>query len=251
MNIAKQKEIEEQYRMQEINRQLQQMTELHPELLIPGDLVFISVKINGIELPAMLDTGAQESIISYKMAKQVNLENQIDYRRKKKYHGVGHMDSIGTIYVVPMQIGTQHCLSTLNVFGDESPMDHLLIGINTIRSLGISLNFKKNCVEMSGEEVPFLTNTDVTYVTQKPYRFSAINSPYRKNRNKQIQSRKQPRFVDGDYDRYDEMMIEKLMITGLSRNDALNLLDVTGGDVDTAMLRLSSSKNDLFSSMDI
>ena len=250
MNIERQKQLEEKYRMDEINRQFAEIQQNHPELLIPGDLVFIKVKINGIEMPAMLDTGAQESIIPLKFARQANLEYQIDYRRSVSYQGVGHMNSIGTIYVVPMIIGTQYCLTTLNVFDEKSPLNHLLIGINTIRSLGLSLNFTKNCVEINGEQVPFLTNTDVNYVTRKPYDCPALKTPLKMNRNKILKSRKQPEFAEGIYDRYDEMNIQKLIITGMSREDAMNLLDVAGGKIENAMLKLSRSKTDLFTSYD-
>ena len=85
---------------------------------------------------------------------------------------------------------------------------------------------------------------------RKPYDCPALKTPLKMNRNKILKSRKQPEFAEGIYDRYDEMNIQKLIITGMSREDAMNLLDVAGGKIENAMLKLSRSKTDLFTSYD-
>ena len=250
MNIERQRQIQEQYRMQEINRQIIEIQELHPELLISGDLVFIMMKINGVDIPAMLDTGAQESVISLNVCRQLNLENQIDYRVKKEFQGVGHSKTLGVIHLVPIKIGSTHCVATLNVFDESSPLDHALIGINTMRALRISMNFKKNCIKINGESVPMMSNTDIHYATRKPFSVHPINFPTNKNRREVLTHRKKPKHVEGEYNRHDVMAVNKLMITGMNREDAMEMLDVTGGDVNDAMLRLSSSKVSLFDSME-
>ena len=248
MNIQRQKDIQEQYRINEIGRQKREIEEFHPELLIPGDLVFINVMINGISIPAMIDTGAQNSIISLKYCMRLNLENQIDYNYKSSFQGVGTMSSIGTIHLVYMTIGNIQCPVTLNVFDNKSPLDHLLIGIGTLRSLRLKLNFQENVVEIGDEKVPMLSNTDVNYATHKPFNCPPISLPLKINRNRTIKTGIQRPFVKGEYERYSDIDIEQLIICGLTKEQAMNMLDSHSGDVNKALLLLSGDKTSLFNS---
>jgi DNA damage-inducible protein 1 len=65
-----------------------------PEAFIPINLLHILVKINGIEVLAMIDSGAQSSIISSHIAKKVNLYNYIDERFFSKASGIGGLSKV-------------------------------------------------------------------------------------------------------------------------------------------------------------
>ena len=247
MDIQRQKQIQEQYRLQIINQQKRQIEELHPELLIPGDLLFITLKINGVEVPAMLDTGAMESIIPYHLCEQCNLTNQIDYQMKKSYQGVGTMESIGTIYVVPITIGKTQYVTTLNVFNEKSPLSHIIIGINTMRSLRITIDLKRNGIVIDDEFVGFMSNTDVDYVCHKPFDIPPLTTPLNINQRRRITSQKKPEFKQGEYNRYDDCIIEKLSVLGLNREDAMNMLDANNGNVESVIMKISGES--LFNSM--
>ena len=239
--IEQQKRMEEEFRMKTINNQLIEIEQNHPELLIPGDLVFIKIKVNNVEIPAMIDSGAQESVISLKTCRECNLEHQIDYRRKKAYQGVGRMSTIGTIYIVPMMIGKTYCMTTLNVFGEESPMDHLLIGTNTLRQLGISIDFKKECIRIGEEEIKFLTNTDVNYILHKPFHIPPVPEKFKEKRE-QIHQHLitiEDKNIDEEdeiiYKRYDDLFINEISLCGLDEYQSMDLLDLTGGNVKEAL----------------
>ncbi|KAL7721504.1 DNA damage-inducible protein [Entamoeba marina] len=234
---------EEQQRIQstiqknQINEQKLRIEQEHPELLIPGDLVFISLRVNGVTLPAMIDSGAQESVISLKTCRQCNLENQIDKKFTKSYQGMGQCNSIGIVYVVPLVIGTTYCITSLNVLSEESPMDHLLIGTNTLRSLACSIDFGSNSLILKDEKIPFLSNTEVDYVLHKPFHISPISQDYKPSKRCVIKPNL-PILKTELFPRYSNGIIQQLVFRGFNLNDAMNMLDVTGGDIDEAIRKV-------------
>ncbi|ELP93668.1 DNA damage-inducible protein, putative [Entamoeba invadens IP1] len=185
----------------------------------------------------MIDSGAQESVLSMKTARECNLLNQIDYQRKKMYQGMGQASSVGTIYIVPLIIGTTYCVTSLNVLSEDSPLDHLLIGTNTLRSLGCCIDFSKNCLRVKGEEVPFLTNTEVDYILHKPFHINPFEGEFVASQHKFLKPER-PVLPTPTLLRYPDLMVQQLIMEGLSDDDALNMLDITGGNLSEALRKL-------------
>ena len=121
----------------EINRQRKEISETYPELMFPGDLVFIPLRVNGVLIKAMIDCGAQECVCSYSLCKKCHLDKLIDRECKKTYSGIGQSKTIGIIHLVQMHFGKTIRICSVNVLDEKSPTDFLLIGTNTLRSMKV------------------------------------------------------------------------------------------------------------------
>jgi hypothetical protein len=107
-SVEGQQFLEEQLRIQRIQDQYEYAQEHMPEVFIPINLLHILVKINGVEVLAMIDSGmlnpsrfisklnlgAQSSIISSEIAKKCNVYQFTDERYFSKASGVGGLSKI-------------------------------------------------------------------------------------------------------------------------------------------------------------
>ncbi|EMS15846.1 DNA-damage inducible protein [Entamoeba histolytica HM-3:IMSS] len=236
--VKEQQKIEERIRQEEIERQIKVLENEHPELLVKGELVFIKVKINGVVKEAMIDCGAQETVISIRACKECNLETQIDYRVKKMYQGVGRMETIGVIHLVPIIIGNTYCITTLNVLGDDSPLDHLLIGTNTLKSIGAVIDFSEGVLRIKNDKIKFMSNTDVDYILQKPFHIRQIHGDSSFNKTNPIFKPTLPHFENACLPRYPISLIEQVMIDGKTEEEASEILDKSGGDISFSKIKL-------------
>ncbi|EDR27407.1 DNA-damage inducible protein ddi1, putative [Entamoeba dispar SAW760] len=232
MDIVKeQQKIEERIRQEEIDRQIKVLENEHPELLVKGDLVFVKVKINGVVKEAMIDCGAQETVISIKACKDY-------YRVKKMYQGVGRTQTIGVIHLVPIIIGNTYCITTLNVLGDDSPLDHLLIGTNTLKSIGAVIDFSESVLRIKDDKIKFMSNTDVDYILQKPFHIRQIHGDSSFKKTNPIFKPTLPNFENACLPRYPIPLIEQVMVGGKSEEEASEILDKSGGDITFNQIKL-------------
>ena len=67
---AAQQTIEERIKQQNINESYQKAMEYHPENFAPVEMLYIRCHLNGHDIVAFIDTGAQKSVMSTKMAEK-------------------------------------------------------------------------------------------------------------------------------------------------------------------------------------
>jgi hypothetical protein len=100
-----QKKIEEIIRRKNIDENLKMAQEYLPETLLPVHMLFINVEINKNKIVALVDTGAQTTIISESLAKKCGVFNLCDTRYQGIAKGVGTSKIIGVIHAAQMKIG--------------------------------------------------------------------------------------------------------------------------------------------------
>jgi hypothetical protein len=91
----------------------------------------ISCEINGYTVAAIVDTGAQVTVISSACARRCKISNLIDNRMSGKAIGVGSSDIVGCIGQLPMRVGPLSYHNKVAVLR-ESRFD-LIIGLDFIR----------------------------------------------------------------------------------------------------------------------
>ena len=69
--------------------------------------LYIRIQINGRSMLALIDSGADTSKISDKLASQLNILSLIDYEKRKIAHGLGSVVSIGQIPPVPVKFESE------------------------------------------------------------------------------------------------------------------------------------------------
>jgi hypothetical protein len=79
-----QREIMQMIQNQRINDNLRQGIETMPESLFPVHMLFINIEINNKKVNALVDTGAQSSLMSANLCRKCNLMSMVD----KRFQGI-------------------------------------------------------------------------------------------------------------------------------------------------------------------
>lgn len=138
-----------------IKDNISQAQELIPESFFPVDMLYFNCQINGINLLAFVDTGAQTSVMSKECAELCGIEDLIDYKMKGKAKGVGEKDIVGRIWMVDIDLGG-HSLPCSFTILEEFDTD-IIFGLNMLISHGCLIDLKTKCLKI-GETtiVPFV-----------------------------------------------------------------------------------------------
>ena len=75
-----------------------------PESFIPVKMLYIKGKINNKEIEIFIDTGAQVSVMSLSMARELGVDFLIDHFCEGKLVGVGSKDMSGKIHYLDIQL---------------------------------------------------------------------------------------------------------------------------------------------------
>lgn len=117
-----------------------------PEFFFPVNMLYIPIKINGIDINAFVDTGAQISVISEKLAKKCNLSYRINEKYKSQMIGIGTSKSPGKIFNVEIEINKYMLPCNLTVINDDSNID-MLFGLDIMKNHNMTIDLANNCIK--------------------------------------------------------------------------------------------------------
>ena len=104
-NPANQERILELIREEAIEENMNLAWEISPESFTSVNMLYIKVKINGVEQVALVDSGAAITTISEAIAEEVGLTRLIDRRFQPQAVGIGTQTVAGKIHSAPIEIG--------------------------------------------------------------------------------------------------------------------------------------------------
>lgn len=148
-----------------IAQNLNRAYEENPEFFVDVTMLYIKISINGIELPAFIDTGAQRSLISPALCELCDLNHLIDKRFKMQAKGVGEQQSDGRIHSIPMIINNTPFSTSLTVLNIKEV--GLLIGLDWMKRFRIKLDLEKNGIFIDDLFVEFLNEYEVKTLKKK------------------------------------------------------------------------------------
>lgn len=112
----------------------------------PFEPIRVLCEINGYSVPAIIDTGAQITVMSESCAKRCRLSSFIDTRYFGRAVGVGSSEILGRISDLNMQIGPIKLESKVSVLRD-SRID-LLIGLDILKRFKCNLCLSENILKL-------------------------------------------------------------------------------------------------------
>lgn len=224
-------------------------------------LLYVDVKVNGVKVKALVDSGAQATIMSPSCAEACNIMRLVDRRFAGVARGVGTANIIGRVHYTMLQLGSKHLAAAFTVM--EGKAVDLLIGLDILKGHLATIDLANNKLIIQGEEVEFLGESDIPKetedaVNQEPTvqgpggttigaRSGAVTSPQASQagpstsiasrpappaaqpaRPPQPQPHTQPQRV------FPENDINTLVSLGWGREEAINALEATGGNVEFA-----------------
>ena len=185
----------------------------------------VMCEVNGYTVPAIIDTGAQISIMSYSCAQRCRINNNIDTRYAGRAIGVGSSDILGRINGLNMKIGPISFDGKVSILRD-SRVD-FLIGLDFLKRFNCEVSFKDRALRLQ--------------VRHKFYKIPLLSEFYNENQHLEIPASKMDQ--DDVYeDEYDFSLEQAEADRGYSDHGESDSSDTFSDDIG-ASSSVSSSIN--------
>ena len=125
-----------------IDENLRQAEEYMPETLFPVHMLFINLEINKKKVVALVDTGAQSTIMSQVLCEKCDLFNLCDTRFSGIAKGVGTGKIIGTVHAAQMKIQNKVLMAKITVL--ENSSIGFIFGLDNMRAHRCTIDLKEN-----------------------------------------------------------------------------------------------------------
>ena len=217
-------------------------------------MLYIPVEVNGHTLKAFVDSGAQRTIMSPSCAEKCGVMRLVDKRYEGMAVGVGTAKILGRVHSAQIKIGSLFLPMSLSVM--EGKSIDLLLGLDMLKRYQASIDLMKGALVIQNVQVPFLGEADI------PKEVQQNDSEMLKEAKKASLGVPVPT-VGSDADSasgssapatttttttttskpaaFPPEDIAKLTELGASREEAIHLLEITGGKVEEAAGLLLSS----------
>lgn len=127
--------------------------EYYPELGFGIQMLSMNIVVNGSSLSALLDTGAQITIIKLSTVKRLGLENLIDKSYSKILAGVGTGRTEGKIHLYNISInGTQYPVS-MDVLDTDTIREDMIFGLDNMVRLRAVIDIYNRTITLNNENV--------------------------------------------------------------------------------------------------
>ena len=137
-----QKKIAKIIQKKNIDENLRQAEEYMPETLFPVHMLFINLEINKKKVVALVDTGAQSTIMSQALCEKCDLFNLCDTRFSGIAKGVGTGRIIGTVHAAQMKIQNKVLMAKITVL--ENSSIGFIFGLDNMRAHRCTIDLKEN-----------------------------------------------------------------------------------------------------------
>jgi DNA damage-inducible protein 1 len=156
-----QKKIEKLIKQKNIYENYQYAFEHLPETLVPVHMLYIKLEINKTQIVALVDTGAQTTVVSKYKAEKCGLMNLCDERFQGIVQGVGVSKIVGVVHAAQLKIEDKFIMCKITVV--ESVAVDFIFGLDNMRSHRCHVNLEKNKLVFPdvGLEAKFLSDGEI------------------------------------------------------------------------------------------
>ncbi|CBH14157.1 DNA-damage inducible protein DDI1-like protein,putative [Trypanosoma brucei gambiense DAL972] len=162
---AIQSRIYEEISKRNVEENLANALEFAPEAFTRVSMLHVTVEINKVKVKALVDCGAQTSVVSAATAERCGINWLVDKRAVGTVHGVGEQRSLGRIHLTQANLGGLFIPISLVVL--ESETFDLIIGLDQMKKHRMIIDLKDDCLRVGGTAIPFLSDSEVS---EEPHR---------------------------------------------------------------------------------
>ncbi|CAH2351517.1 DNA damage-inducible protein 1 [[Candida] railenensis] len=154
LELIQQEQIEENFRL---------AYEISPESFTSVNMLYINIVINGQTVQAFVDSGAQVTLMSPKLAERLGLSRLIDKRYIGEVRGVGSSMTKGKIHSVPISIGDSD-IAIPCAFTVLDTAHDILFGLDMLRRHKCVIDLERDVLVVGGNiETKFLHESVVQH----------------------------------------------------------------------------------------
>ncbi|KAG1454347.1 hypothetical protein G6F55_007658 [Rhizopus delemar] len=159
-DVEAQKRIEDAIRQENIAANLEAAMEYNPESFARVTRLYINVEINNKKLVALVDSGAQSTVISPETAEACGLMRLLDTRFSGVAKGVGTAKILGRIHSAQMRLSKSLFL-TCSFIVVEGKGSELLFGLDMLKKHRACIDLRKNALTFDDCDIPFLAEHEL------------------------------------------------------------------------------------------
>lgn len=232
-NPENQKEIEKILKRKKLDEIWDLAQEHHPEAFASVTMLYIDSKINGHPIQAFVDSGAQSTFMSKRVAEQCGIFQDLDDRFAGVAAGVGTGRILGRVLLAKMQIKDQFFQCSIQILEGDS-ID-FLFGLDMLKRHQCTIDLNKNVLTFRGGElaVPFLSEGEIK---RKQIGSEAVIE-FPKEEKKPEASGSKPATQGSGFPEDD---INKLISLGFTRDKVIQALKMAQGNAEIAASYLFS-----------
>merc|ERR1719312_1549406 len=165
-DLEAQRLIAKEIEQKNIDQNMELAMEASPESFGSVIMLYINCTVNGHQVKAFVDSGAQATIMSQKAAERCNIMRLVDRRWAGIAKGVGTQKILGRVHMAQIQIEKDYLTSSFSIL-EEQPMD-MLLGLDMLKKHQCTIDLKKNVLVIgtTGTETPFLPEAELPPCTR-------------------------------------------------------------------------------------